>query len=161
MAKLTDKQRKMIFAELVEGATIRALAKKYGVSQQTILRIKQNGDEEFRQKVLEKREENTKSVLAYMDSRKGDVCTLIGMLLDALTDQDKIMATPLSQLATTMGIVIDKYTSNESFRPASDTANNLFEAINSCGEEGLDAIPEVQRAAENDPVVVENREMEG
>jgi len=41
----------------------------------------------------------------------------------------------------------------------SQAENNLLEAINSCGEEGLDDLPEIQQAAENDAVVVENEEL--
>lgn len=36
--------------------------------------------------------------------------------------------------------------------------NNLFEAINSCGEEGLDDLPEIQQAAEDDAALVEDGE---
>ena len=39
MAKLTDKQRKKIIAESVNGSSIRALAAKYGVSTTTIQRV--------------------------------------------------------------------------------------------------------------------------
>lgn len=39
------------------------------------------------------------------------------------------------------------------------TENNLFEAIDSIGEEGFDDLPEIQQAAENDAAVVENEEV--
>lgn len=35
-------------------------------------------------------------------------------------------------------------------------STNIFEAINACDEEGLDEIPEVQQAAEDDAALVEN-----
>lgn len=41
----------------------------------------------------------------------------------------------------------------------SQAENNLLEAINSCGEEGLDDLPEIQQAAENDAAVVEDEEL--
>lgn len=155
MAKLTDKQRKRIIAESVSGASIRALAAKYGVSTTTIQRVLKS-DTELTQKVIQKKAENTQSVLAFMDSKKQTVCDLIDKLLAAMGDEDKIAATPLNQLATAMGIVIDKYTAGETPKTADTAANNLFEAIEAIGEEDLNGIPEVQPPAEDDPGLVED-----
>lgn len=128
MAKLTDKQRKKIIAEHIEGVSIRALAKKYKVSTTTIQRTI-NSDSEVKQKVTQKKEQNTAEVLAYMDGRKKDVCGLIDALLLEMSDKEKIKATPLNQLATTMGIVIDKFTANEIARGSTNSESNLAEAI--------------------------------
>lgn len=155
MAKLTDKQRKRIIAESVSGASIRALAAKYGVSTTTIQRVLKS-DTELTQKIAQKKAENTQSVLAFMDSKKQTVCDLIDKLLAAMGDEDKIAATPLNQLATAMGIVIDKYTAGETPKTADTAANNLFEAIEAIGEEDLNGIPEVQPPAEDDPGLVED-----
>lgn len=158
MAKLTDKQRKKIIAESVNGSSIRALAAKYGVSTTTIQRVLKS-DTKLKQKVTQKKEENTAAILAFMDSQKNDVCKLLENLLSAINDPDKIAATPLSQLATTLGIVIDKYTAHEAPQASNSAANNLFEAINSCGEEGFDDLPEIQQATEDDAALVENGEI--
>lgn len=155
MAKLTDKQRKHIIAESVSGASIRALAAKYKVSTTTIQRVLKS-DTELTQKVAQKKAENTQSVLAFMDSKKQTVCDLIDKLLAAMCDEDKIAATPLNQLATAMGIVIDKYTAGEAPKTADTAANNLFEAIETIGEEDLNGIPEVQPPAKDDPGLVED-----
>ena len=37
--------------------------------------------------------------------------------------------------------------------------NNLFDAINACGEEGFDDIPEIQQTSESDASVVEDEEV--
>lgn len=158
MAKLTDKQRKKIIAESVNGSSIRALAAKYGVSTTTIQRVLKS-DEKLTQKVAKKKEENTASILAFMDSKKNDVCTLIDKLLAAMADEDKLAAATVNQLATAMGIVIDKYTATETPQTTSGSENNLFEAINSCGEEGFDDLPEIQQATEDDAALVENDEI--
>ena len=158
MAKLTDKQRKKIIAESVNGSSIRALAAKYGVSTTTIQRVLKS-DEKLTQKVAKKKEENTASILAFMDSKKNDVCALIDKLLAAMADEDKLAAATVNQLATAMGIVIDKYTATETPQTTSGTENNLFEAINSCGEEGFDDLPEIQQATEDDAALVENDEI--
>ena len=81
MAKLTDRQRKQIIAEYVEGGiSQRALAKKYNVSQKTISTILSNT--EVRQKVLDKKNENTLSMLAFLDSRKEKAQSLMDAILD-------------------------------------------------------------------------------
>ena len=81
MAKLTDRQRKQIIAEYVEGGiSQRALAKKYNVSQKTISTILTNT--EVRQKVSDKKNENTLSMLAFLDSRKEKAQSLMDAILD-------------------------------------------------------------------------------
>lgn len=155
MAKLTDKQRKKIIAESVNGSSIRALAAKYGVSTTTIQRVLKS-DTELTQKVAKKKAENTVSILAFMDSKKNDVCALIDKLLAAMADDDKLAAATVNQLATAMGIVIDKYTANEAFKSSDTKENNLFEAITAAGKEvDLSAIPELQSETASDASVVD------
>lgn len=155
MAKLTDRQRKKIIAERALGASVRALAAKYKVSPTTIRNTLKN-DPETVQKCARKKEENARSVLAFMESRKNAVCDILDKILTAMGDEGKIAATSLSQLATAMGIVIDKYTAGEAPKLSDMSANNLFEAIKAVGEEDLNGIPEVQLPAENGADVVEN-----
>lgn len=155
MAKLTDKQKKKIIAESVNGSSIRALASKYGVSTTTIQRVLKS-DTELTRKVARKKAENTASILAFMDSKKNDVCALIDKLLAAMADDDKLAAATVNQLATAMGIVIDKYTANEAFKSSDTKANNLFEAITAAGKEvDLSAIPELQSETASDASVVD------
>lgn len=131
MAKLTDKQRKWIIAERAEGASLRALAKKYKVSEATIRRTLES-DPKMTQKVAHKKEENTVAVLAYMDSKKNDVCEALDKLLEAVKDDEKIAKTPLIQIATTIGILIDKFTAAElSGKSGAGAENNLLSAIQS------------------------------
>lgn len=111
-SRLTDKQKKMIIATYAEIGSYRAVAKKCGVAAVTVKRIIEN-DAEFAQKVARKKEKNSQEVLAYMEGRKNDACTVIDKCLTALADDDKIALAPLVQIATAMGIVIDKFTANE------------------------------------------------
>ena len=155
VAKLTDKQRKKIIAESVNGSSIRALAAKYGVSTTTIQRTLKS-DNDLKQKVAQKKAENTASILAFMDSKKNDVCGLIDKLLTAMGDEDKLAAATVNQLATAMGIVIDKYTANEAIKSSDAKETNFFEAIHAAGKEvDLSAIPELQSSAERDPLLVD------
>lgn len=147
VAKLTDRQRKKIIAERAEGLSIRALAKKYRVSDTTIRRTLES-DPKMAQKVAQKKEENTVAVLAYMDSKKKDVCEILDKLLKAVKDDEKIAKTPLAQLATTIGILIDKFTAAElSGRGQSTAENNLLSAIQSAAK----SMDKVQTDAEETP----------
>lgn len=155
MAKLTDKQKKKIVAESVNGSSMTALARKYGVSTATIHRVV-HGDEKLKEKVEQKKAENTVSILAFMDSKKNDVCALIDKLLAAMADDDKLAAATVNQLATAMGIVIDKYTANEAFKTSDTKENNLFEAITAAGKEvDLGAIQELQSETASGTSVVD------
>lgn len=112
MAKLNDRQKKFIIAEHIEGTSIRALAKKYKVSATTIQRVI-HSDTDYAQKVADKKEANAQEVIAHMDAQKETVCTLIDRLLEEMGSSDKMKDSSLVQLATTMGILIDKFTVNE------------------------------------------------
>lgn len=129
MAKLNDMQKKKIIAERIDGATIRALANKYEVSTTTIQRIVNDNSEEIKQKVTIKKEENSQEILAYMDENKDKACNIIGKILNELDDECRIASTPLNQLATVMGIIIDKFSTTELTKGASKDGNNLADAI--------------------------------
>ena len=82
MAKLTDRQKKQIIAEYVTGdgnISQQKLADKYQVSRQAISKIL--GSEKSCEKLRQKKEENTLSMLAYFDSRKDIAQSLIDKIL--------------------------------------------------------------------------------
>ena len=84
MAKLTDRQRKRIVAEYIEGdgrVSQRMLAQRYHVSQKTVSKILSDADTS--QKVLEKKAENTRSMLEYLDERRGQAQSLIDKILSS------------------------------------------------------------------------------
>ena len=71
MAKLTDRQRKQIIAEYVAGdgnLSQRILAKKYNVSLSSISKILTA--EKVEQKCTRKKEENTRSMLEFLDEQR-------------------------------------------------------------------------------------------
>lgn len=77
MAKrLTDKQRKEIIADYVELGSYRAVAKKHGVTHQTVKRVAEECTQ-ITQKIQHKKEQNTADILAHMDSKKDDVNRVI------------------------------------------------------------------------------------
>lgn len=112
MAKLSDKQKKQIVAMFVETQNKSAVARKFGVSVTTVANIVK-AETETLKKLEDKKSENIISILSHMDSRKRDVCTLIDELLAEMKKPERAAATSMRDLATTMGIVIDKFTVDE------------------------------------------------
>ncbi len=110
-ARLTDRQKKKIIADYVELGSYSAAARKNGVSDNTVRNIIR-GNSDISRKCERKKEQNTADMIAYMDSRKEQAKTVLDTCLNALSDQKKIDAAKLSEIATVMGIVIDKFVNN-------------------------------------------------
>lgn len=107
-ARLTDKQKKKIVADYLENGSYRATAKKNGVSDVTVKRIVEECSD-IQQKIEQKKEENTADILAYMDSKRQEVCGIIDIGLSVLPDKIKDARTA-SEVTTALGTLIDKFT---------------------------------------------------
>lgn len=108
-ARLTDKQKKKIIADYVELRSYNATGKINGVAPNTVKKLVQ-GNAEIAEMCDQKREENTIEMLEYMDSRKGEAQGIIDLYLKALADPDKLNGATLAQIATALGIIVDKFT---------------------------------------------------
>lgn len=109
--KLSDKDKKRIIADRVNGAAYREIADKYHVSVTTIKRVC-DADPDTAKRVTEKKEQNTMDMLAFLDSQKGRVQVLLEHIVEAMDNQDKLNRTNPRDLATALGIIIDKYLGN-------------------------------------------------
>lgn len=107
-ARLTDKQKKKIIADYLELDSYNATAKQNGVSKDTVKRVVLNC-EDIVQRAQQKKEENTADILAYMKSKRDVTCQIIGKGLRLLNDSDKLAEGTLVQIATVLGILIDKW----------------------------------------------------
>lgn len=107
-AHLTDRQKKKIIADYVNTQSVNAAAKMNGVSWDTAKRLLEKSGE-VEKKLEEKNRENTKDILAYMESQKGLVCEIIGKGLAALNDPEKLAEATPSQITTALGTLIDKW----------------------------------------------------
>ena len=142
--KLSEQQEDEVVMKLAEGLSYSALAKEYGVTPPTIANIKKRHPE-ILQIFTQKKEENIKSFLDHMDSKKKEACFAFDKLLTALSDDVKVEKATLGQVATALGVLIDKFTAREQPTPDSTAANNLLEALT--GEvkgEAFDEISELQ-----------------
>lgn len=108
-ARLTDEQKKRIIASYVESGSYRATARKFNLSATTVKRICDRENETL-QKATQKRNQNTMDMLEFMDSRKEQAQGVIDTYLKAMADPDKLEDASLSQIATALGIVVDKFT---------------------------------------------------
>lgn len=115
-ARLTDKQKKQIIADYVEIGSYNAVAKKHGVSDNTVRNIvKQNSD--ISEKCEQKKEENSIDILTHMDTKRDMVNEIIDVYLARLLDPEVIAKATPSQLTTALGTLIDKFTASGATKP--------------------------------------------
>lgn len=108
MAKrLTDRQRKKLVADYMLMGNYSAVARKHKVSADTVKNAVKS-DPDFARKSEQKKEETETDILAYMDEQSNMVKNILGKGLQSL-DQ-KIGAASPKEIATIMGILIDKWT---------------------------------------------------
>lgn len=110
MAKhLTDKQKKQIIADYATLGSYRAVARKHKVSDTTVRTVILS-DPETLQKTAQKKDQNTADILQFMDAQKEGVCSLISLYLKEMQNPKRISRASVQSLATSLGIVIDKFT---------------------------------------------------
>jgi len=105
--RLTDAKRKMVVADYAESGSYKATAKRFGIADNTVRRICKS-EPEMSRKVAQKKAENTADMISFMESRKKKAQKVIDDCLEVLPK--KLKEANASQVATTMGIVIDKFT---------------------------------------------------
>ena len=109
MPRLTDKQRKQIIADYVELGSYAAVAKKHGIADTTVKRAV-GQDHQTLRIADQKKDSNTADILAHMDAKKDTVNEIIDKALNVLNDEVKLARSSPMQIATMLGIVIDKFT---------------------------------------------------
>ena len=107
--KLTDKQKKKIVADYVETQNYKQTGIKNKVDTETVRRIVK-ADKDFAKKSEQKKEEDTRDILEYMDTIKEKQKKIIDLSLQALEDKLKSpdMFTNVKDIATVYGVIFDK-----------------------------------------------------
>lgn len=103
---LTDKQRKNIIADYIQCGNYRQVARKHGVSDTTVRKVVSK-DPKNLQRFAEKKEENTRDILQYLDSRKIKIQGILDTIIDSITEEE-IKKAPLTSRTTVFGVLIDK-----------------------------------------------------
>lgn len=138
MAKrLSDKQKKTIIAEYTQCGSYNATAKKYGISDKTVKRIVTDNPE-FARISEHKKQQNTADVLAYMETQKNIVCSIIGKGLAVLNDDEKLASATPAQITTALGTLIDKFTSVSNIND-SKTDDPLSKSLEELARKGLES----------------------
>lgn len=133
-ARLTDKQKKKIIADYVELGSYNAVAKKYKIAPSTVKRLCDKSPE-TQQKAKDKKEQNTKDILAHMESQKDKICLILDKYLDALLDEGKIKKATTAQLTTSLGTLIDKWTMVGGSTGMGEAEDGLSKSLRELGEE--------------------------
>lgn len=108
-ARLIDKQKKKIIADYIQLGSYAAVGRQNHCSDKTVKAIVE-ADPDFTRKSEQKKRENTADILDYLEQQKNGVCEILDICLNELKNPDKIKAAGLREIATTMAILIDKYT---------------------------------------------------
>ena len=109
MAKhLTDRQKKRIIADYVELGSYNAVAKKHGVSRQTVKNI-MDANQDTGQKLQDKKTQNTQSILSHMESKRDVINEIITKGLEVLNSEEKMKEATPNQITTAIGTLIDKF----------------------------------------------------
>lgn len=128
--RLTDKDRKQVLTIYAETENYRETGRILGIDDRTVRKICKETSE-LTQLVAKKKEENTLDMLTYMDSRKEQAQSVIDKYLTALANPEKIEKAKLVEIATALGIVVDKFTKNTSF--SDDALKKLDEVLKEIG----------------------------
>ena len=136
-ARLTDRQKKKIIADYVQLGSYNATAKVNGVSLNTVKKIVQ-GNADIAEICNQKKEQNTADILEYMDRQKKDVCEVLGVCMGELKKPERYEKTPPPQIATTMAILIDKYTAFGGGPKDETEEDGLSQSLRELGE-GLES----------------------
>lgn len=105
---LNDRQKKKIIADYATLGTYAAVARKHKVSVNTVKKVVSETPE-IAKKCKQKKDENTADILQFMENQKGNVCDIIELYLKALQDPKRLERASVQSIATSLGIVIDKF----------------------------------------------------
>ena len=108
-AKLTDLEKKKIIADYTLCENYSETARINNVSRVTVRRVVES-NAGVAEKVRQKKRENERDILSYLDGKKDKVCSIIGKGLDILDDEEKLMQATPAQITTAIGTLIDKFT---------------------------------------------------
>ena len=109
--KLTDKQKKKIIADYVENNNYSETARMNNVSEYTVRKLcKDDNNKEIKEKIEQKKQENTKSMLEMIANTNEKRLNAISKLVDAIDDKaEKVdQFTSVRDLASAYGVMIDK-----------------------------------------------------
>ena len=122
-SRLTDKQKKKIIADYVDNGNYSETARMNKVDEKTVRRIVKS-DDDFPGKALEKKQQNTKDILEYMDKTKEKRQKVIDLCLEKMEERlnkDELMN--IRDIATAYGVLVDKSLKVNEMNSTSNNSN--------------------------------------
>lgn len=118
----SDLEKQKIIADYVQCGNYSEVARMNKCSATKVKNIVlKSGD--VLEKCEQKKEENTKDILEYMDSKKDMVCKMIDLYLEEFCSEERIKTSTTAQLATAFGVVIDKFVPKDKQKSNNEVEN--------------------------------------
>ena len=147
--RLTDKEKRKIISDYVTTQNRSETARMNNVNEKTVRRIIANQDnKEMQKKAEQKKEENTRDILKYMDSIYEKQKKIIDLSLSALEEKLKNpdMFTNVKDIATVYGVIFDKALKYKEIQLKDKENSNENENLNKV----KDIMISIKRVAEED-----------
>ena len=109
MTKLTDKQKKKIIAEYVDNGNYSETARINNTTDTTVRTIIKDNKDMALEKMEQKKQQNTKDILEYMEETKEKRKKVIDLCLEKMEERlnkDELMN--IRDIATAYGVLVDK-----------------------------------------------------
>ena len=109
MTKLTDKQKKKIIADYVDNGNYSETARINNTTDTTVRTIIKDNKDMALKKMEQKKQQNTKDILEYMEETKDKRKKVIDLCLEKMEERlnkDELMN--IKDIATAYGVLVDK-----------------------------------------------------
>nr|DAK79364.1 MAG TPA: hypothetical protein [Caudoviricetes sp.] len=106
--RIEQERRMKILADYTLEGSYRAAARKNGVSPDTVRRIVRENPEMVKVADTQKNA-RARDLMSYMQGKADTVCEIIGNGLGVLSDPERMQEAKLRDIATMLGILIDKW----------------------------------------------------
>ena len=109
MTKLTDKQKKKIIADYVDNGNYSETARMNNTTDTTVRTIIKDNKDMALKKMEQKKQQNTKDILEYMEETKDKRKKIIDLCLKKMEERlnkDELMN--IKDIATAYGVLVDK-----------------------------------------------------
>lgn len=146
--KLTDAQKKKIIADYINNNNFHETGRLNGVHPSTVKRLVESDyDKDLQQKAIQKKEDNTKDILSYLDSIAEEQKEIIKLSMNALKSklENVDMFTNVKDIVTVYGIIYDKAIKSEELKIRKEE----IKYKQSADKETLDKLDELLEAQRN------------
>ena len=124
MTKLTDKQKKKIIADYVDNGNYSETARINNTTDTTVRTIIKDNKDMALEKMEQKKQQNTKDILEYMEETKEKRKKVIDLCLEKMEERlnkDELMN--IRDIATAYGVLVDKSLKVNEINSTSNNSN--------------------------------------